>query len=347
MTPAPAFGDAVAGCLLGGAVGDALGAVVEFDSLDDIRRRYGPAGLVDFPTGGGRITDDTQMTLFTAEGLMRARRRFDARRIDHATDQLWSAYRRWLATQGEGKNADDGADDGGGGDGGGGLVEEPVLRHRRAPGHTCLSALVGNEPGFVDLPVNNSKGCGGVMRVAPVGLVARRPSGLGIASAALTHGHPSGYLAAGATADIIGRLRAGERLRPAAEAAMEALAAWDGHEETTAALRGALSLAESDPVPTPEAVARLGEGWVAEEALAIAVYCALTGDTFDAAVRAAVNHSGDSDSTGAVTGNLLGAAGGRSVVPGDWIAALAERAVVERVAEELTACFDPSSGSSR
>ncbi|HEY0399735.1 MAG TPA: ADP-ribosylglycohydrolase family protein, partial [Acidimicrobiia bacterium] len=322
-----------------------------------IRRRYGPAGLVDFPTGAGRITDDTQMTLFTAEGLMRARRRFDVRRIDHATDQLWSAYRRWLVTQGEGKDGDDGGDDGGGRDGGGsdggggdggrGLVEEPVLRHRRAPGHTCLSALVGNEPGFVDLPVNNSKGCGGVMRVAPVGLVAQRPSGLGIASAALTHGHPSGYLAAGATADIIGRLRAGERLRPAAEAAMEALAAWDGHEETTAALRGALSLAESDPVPTPEAVARLGEGWVAEEALAIAVYCALTGDTFDAAVRAAVNHSGDSDSTGAVTGNLLGAAGGRSVVPGDWIAALAERAVVERVAEELTACFDPSSGSSR
>jgi ADP-ribosylglycohydrolase len=340
MTPAPAFGDAVAGCLLGGAVGDAFGAVVEFASLDEIRRRYGPAGLVDFPTGGGGITDDTQMTLFTAEGLIRARRRFDARRIDHATDQLWSAYRRWLATQGEGKDVAGSGDDGG-------LVDEPVLRHRRAPGHTCLSALIGNEPGFVDLPVNNSKGCGGVMRVAPVGLVARRPSGLGIASAALTHGHPSGYLAAGAAADIIGRLRSGQGLRPAAEAAIEAVEAWDGHEETTAALRGALSLAESNPVPTPEAVARLGEGWVAEEALAIAVYCALTGDTFEAAVRAAVNHSGDSDSTGAVTGNLLGAAGGRSVVPGNWIAALAERAVVERVAEELRACFDPSSGTSR
>ncbi|MDQ1515704.1 MAG: hypothetical protein QOE80_1534 [Actinomycetota bacterium] len=346
MTPAPAFGDAVAGCLLGGAVGDALGAVVEFDSLDDIRRRYGPAGLVDFPAGGS-ITDDTQMTLFTAEGLMRARRRFDARRIDHATDQLWAAYRRWLATQGEGKDGDDGVGgDGGGGDGGRGLVEEPVLRHRRAPGRTCLSALVGNEPGFVDLPVNNSKGCGGVMRVAPVGLAARRPSGLGIASAALTHGHPSGYLAAGAAADIIGRLRAGQGLRPAAEAAIEAVAAWDGHEETAAALRGALSLAESDPIPTPEAVGRLGQGWVAEEALAIAVYCALTGDTFEAAVRAAVNHSGDSDSTGAITGNLLGAAGGRSVVPEDWIAGLAERAVVEGVAAAFGACFDPSSGSS-
>jgi len=335
MTPA-AFGDAVAGCLLGGAVGDALGAVVEFASLDEIRRRFGPAGLVDFPADGGHITDDTQMTLFTAEGLIRARRRYDTRRIDYADVELWSAYRRWLATQGEGKNGGDG----------GGLIDEPVLRHRRAPGNTCLSALIGNEPGFVERPVNNSKGCGGVMRVAPVGLVARDPSGLGIASAALTHGHPSGYLAAGAAADVIARLRAGQELRPAVEAAAGSVSTWAGHEETVAALRGARSLAEQEPVPTPEAVATLGQGWVAEEALAIAVYCALTGATFEAAVLAAINHSGDSDSTGAITGNLLGAAGGRSAVPEQWITAVAERAVVERMAGALSACFDPSSGSS-
>jgi ADP-ribosylglycohydrolase len=337
MTPAPApgsapaFGDSVAGCLLGGAVGDALGAVVEFDSIDEIRRRYGPDGLVAFPPEGGHITDDTQMTMFTAEALIRARRRYEARRVDHAVDELWCAYRRWLDTQGE-KTAGDGGD-------GGGLVAEPLLRHRRAPGRTCLSALTGDEPGFVELPVNDSKGCGGVMRVAPVGLVAARPSGLGIASAALTHGHPSGYLAAGAAADIIGRLRAGQPLRAAAEAAVEVVAPWAGHEETVAALRQALALAEREPVPTPEAVAALGEGWVAEEALAIAVYCALTGGTFEAAVLAAVNHSGDSDSTGAITGNLLGAAGGRSAIPEAWIGALAERALVEQVAGELSASY--------
>ncbi len=337
MTSAPVFGDSVAGCLLGGAVGDALGAVVEFASLDEIRSRYGPGGLSDFPAGGGRITDDTQMTLFTAEALIRARRRYEVRRIDHAEDELWWAYRRWLATQGEGPSGPDGDD---------GLVEEPVLRHRRAPGNTCLSALAGNEPGFVDQPVNDSKGCGGVMRVAPVGLVALRPSGLGIASAALTHGHPSGYLAAGAAAAIISRLRAGQRLRPAVEAAIDAVSAWEGHEETVAALQAACRLADREPVPTPEAVETLGQGWVAEEALAIAVYCALTGGTFAAAVLAAVNHSGDSDSTGAITGNLLGAAGGRSAVPEGWVAAVSERAVVEQVAGDLSACFAPTSGSS-
>jgi ADP-ribosylglycohydrolase len=326
---APAFGDAVAGCLLGGAVGDALGAVVEFDSLADIRRRYGPDGLTDFPPEAGPVTDDTQMTLFTAEGLIRAQRRFGARRFDYALDELWAGYRRWLSTQGE-RPA---------GDGDGGLAAEPVLQHRRAPGNTCLSALRGDEPGFVDLPVNHSKGCGGVMRVAPVGLVATRPCGLGIASAALTHGHPSGYLPAGAGAEIIARLRTGEGLRTAVKGAIEAVSCWPGHEETTSALGRALALAEREPVPTPEAVATLGAGWVGEEALAIAVYCALAGGSFSAAVLAAANHSGDSDSTAAITGNLLGAAGGRSVVPEAWLAALVEQPLVERVADELTTCF--------
>ena len=86
----------------------------------------------------------------------------------------------------------------------------------------------------------------------------------------------------------------------------------------------------------------LGEGWVAEEALAIAVYCALTGGTFEDAVRAAVNHSGDPDPTAPTTATLLGAAGGRGVVPEPWLAALAERALVERVVDDLVGCFGPS-----
>jgi ADP-ribosylglycohydrolase len=272
MTGASRFADAVAGCLLGGAVGETLPA-------------------------GGRISAATEMTLGTAEGLIRARRRFAARRFDYAVDELWAVYRR-SSTFGS-----------------------------------------GDAPGFVDLPVNDSKGCGGVMRVAPIGLAAAHPCGLGIASAALTHGHPSGYLAAGAAAVMIARLRDGEPLRPAAEDAIAAVSQWDGHEETVAALRHAVRLADREPVPSPETVESLGEGWVAEEALAIAVYCALTGRSFDEAVLAAANHSGDSDSTAAIAGNLLGVAGGRAVVPEEWVGAVAERAVVERVAEELAAAF--------
>jgi len=65
----------IRGCLLGGAVGDALGAPIEFDDLAKIRSRFGPAGLRDYAPAYGRVdafTDDTQMTLFTAEGLIRA-----------------------------------------------------------------------------------------------------------------------------------------------------------------------------------------------------------------------------------------------------------------------------------
>jgi len=67
--------DAIRGCLLGGAVGDALGAPVEFLSLEGIRAHHGERGIedyVEFTDGRGCITDDTQMTLFTAEGLLRA-----------------------------------------------------------------------------------------------------------------------------------------------------------------------------------------------------------------------------------------------------------------------------------
>ena len=90
--------DRYRGCLLGGAVGDALGAGIEFASLAEIRREHGPAGVTGYvPCYGrsGTITDDTQMTLFTAEGLLRARR--------HGGDvpaALWQAYQRWLVTQG-------------------------------------------------------------------------------------------------------------------------------------------------------------------------------------------------------------------------------------------------------
>ena len=61
-------------------------------------------------------------------------------------------------------------------------------------------------------------------------------------------------------------------------------------------------------MPDERAIASLGQGWVGEEALAIAVYCALKYEREPVrALAAAVNHSGDSDSTGAITGNILGA----------------------------------------
>ena len=199
---APTFRDRVHGCLLGGAVGDALGAAVEFRSIDEIRARFGPAGIADPAEAYGRvgaITDDTQMTVFTADGLIRAAVRGRTKGIVHAPTVVDHAYGRWLAALGErGGRWDDGAPDGW-------LVDLPALGAWRSPGRTCLSAMRAPAAGTVAAPINQSKGCGGVMRIAPVGLLdgPRDVFALGCDLAALTHGHPSGYLTAGAMALLI------------------------------------------------------------------------------------------------------------------------------------------------
>lgn len=325
------------GCLLGGAVGDALGAPVEFLTLAGIRAAYGPGGITDFDgTRGqiGEITDDTQMTLFTAEGLLRANSRWHERGICHPPGVVYGAYLRWLHTQGVKIPSDRGRarlD--------GWLVHVPELHARRAPGNTCLSALRSGRMGSVEAPVNDSKGCGGVMRAAPVGLIAHEGTvfDLGCETAAITHGHPSGYLAAGSLASIIHEITEGRSLEDAIGRALAILEERPGSEECSRAIESAVDAAHAGSTSAGR-VERLGAGWVAEEALAIALYCALVaGDDLAAGVRLAVNHSGDSDSTGAITGNLLGALLGEGAIPPEWLERLELRDVIAQVAEDLCA----------
>ena len=80
----------------------------------------------------------------------------------------------------------------------------------------------------------------------------------------------------------------------------------------------------------------LGEGWVAEETLAIAIYCSLKyQNDFSAGIIAAVNHKGDSDSTGAVTGNILGALLGYEAIEDKWKENLELHDVILEVADDL------------
>jgi ADP-ribosylglycohydrolase len=334
------------GCLLGGAVGDALGAPVEFLSLSEIRRQFGSAGVSAYTSAYGRrgaITDDTQMTLFTAEGLIRVRNRMVDRGICNVPAVLHRAYERWLSTQ-VGRERVPWDPELGPGDRSGWLVTQAFLHHRRAPGNTCLSALQeGFRLGSPAEPLNSSKGCGGVMRVAPVGLVAEDPFELGCEAAALTHGHPSGWLAAGALAEMIGVLVRGESLQLAVASARQRLAGHADAGEVSAALAGAVSLAEHDGLAAPEQVESLGEGWVAEEALAIAVFCALRATSFAEGVLAAVNHGGDSDSTGSLTGNLLGTAMGAGAIDRALLDELEGGDAIERIAVDLYETFvEPS-----
>jgi ADP-ribosylglycohydrolase len=347
----------IRGCLLGGAIGDALGNPIEFLSLYAIRARYGPAGvtgLVPDASGvAGLVTDDTQMTLFTAEGLIRAHARSAAGGIDGAEVRLvQEAYLRWLDTQShtsppppDGHPHRDGA-----------LREHQWLYAQRAPGNACLSGLrsghvpdahapVAGLPG----PVNpNSKGCGTVMRSAPFGLVglpAETAFAWASRCAQITHGHPTGYYAAGALAVVVSHLLDGDSLEGAVLRALRLLARHPGHEETSTALRRAIDLA-AEGSPSPERMETLGAGWIAEEALAIAVYAALAhSDSVRDALLLSVNHSGDSDSTGAICGNLLGAVHGDFRLPGDWLARTEGRAVIAALADDLAAQVHAPVGS--
>jgi ADP-ribosylglycohydrolase len=317
------------GCLLGGAIGDALGAPVEFDSIDDIRRRYGRSGIGGFaPAYGslGAVTDDTQMTLFTAEALVRAAHRLESGDAGAGliVAELHAAYLRWLSTQ-EDTNA--AARDG--------LVDLPALHARRAPGTTCLGALRSGRSGSVKAPLNDSKGCGGVMRVAPVGLVCADPFAVAVDAAAITHGHPSGYLSAGAFAVMIGVLMDGATMAEAVDAGRARVAAAPDAGEVAAALDAAVALARRRSIEA-EDLGTLGGGWTGEEALAIAACTALVAENdAAAALRLAVNHSGDSDSTGSLCGNLVGTRLGEEALPADLAGAVELRDVVRRMADDL------------
>jgi ADP-ribosylglycohydrolase len=322
--------DRIRGCLLAGAVGDALGWPVEFARLDDILDWTG-GGLVEgyLPAGEGEITDDTQMSLFCAEGLMRAR---SARAGAGGTREfVHQAFLRWLDTQGE-------TPDGGFPDGvlaGSALLDEPLLRHRRAPGSTCLGALCTGQAGTIAEPVIESMGCGGVMRAAPAGIVYPDDAfEVGCIQAAVTHGHPNGYVPAGALALMVEELLAGVPLQVAARTALARTRRLPKGSGTAQLLEEAIELAGRGE-PTPQDLEALGGGWTGHEALAIAVAAALGSLTPQRALSVAVTHSGDADSTGAICGNLVGAAHGTGWIPHTWSAHLREWDIVDSVASQL------------
>lgn len=333
---------------MGGALGDAFGYLVEFSSLPDIVAGFGPLGLVDLTQSAAppHFSDDTQMTLYTLDGLLDV--------LEWANDGVgadinacqWLAYLRWLKTQGVPAPAH--------------APEQPprwidaqsVLHDQRHPGNACLSGLATGDMGTAARPVNaDSKGCGTVMRSAPYGLLpnvdAETVYKISSDAASLTHGHPAARQSSAAFSWLIHQLViAGLPLRAAAQSAAARAGVEPAADPTLLArLDAALNLSTHDggPLAGDALTDALGLGWVAEEALAVALYSVLVTEKttatpqehFLAAVRLAANHGGDSDSTAAIAGNLLGALYGEAALPAQWLAVAEAPELIRRLGADF------------
>lgn len=332
--------DRFLGCFAGGAVGDALGYPVEFLDEKSIWNQYGPTGIQTLAQAGNPavITDDTQMTLFNINGIL-----YSMTNGMELPEALWLAHREWLGTQGDTSRMADPAAPAMW------LYRHKSLHAQRAPGLTCLSAIRTSETGgTISEPVNNSKGCGAVMKAAPFGLMYSYDSETyrgdyltcvcktAAALSAQTHGHPLGYLSGAYLALILAEI---VQYRPGKDVRLEDAIRRVNvpNSELNQGIARAIDLALNPQVSDLNAIHDLGEGWVSEEALYIAVFCAVRHQNdFAAALRAAVNHRGDSDSTGSICGNILGAWLGIGAVEQSFdLKNLEMRDLIEEIAEDF------------
>lgn len=338
--------DKCRGSLVGGAVGDALGYEVEFMNLASIRNRFGEKGITRYVLHDGvaQFSDDTQMTLFTLEGLMNGVIDTKAGKKGELLPYIEKAYLNWYNTQTEvpARLSDSW------------MGDIKTLWARRAPGLTCMGALENISNGFS--VENNSKGCGGVMRVAPIGIfnAAHRhiynytdTAHLAGWAAEITHKHIASTFASALLATTIMNCIGDETVDRmqfffiVTGGLVMMREYFPDHDEEwkkfDKLIRRALELGKSD-IAEDAAIQELGEGWVGDEAIAIAIFSVMRHiDSFEDCIVCAVNHDGDSDSTGAIAGNIIGAILGYSAIPSCYLEHLEIEPILVSAADDLCA----------
>ncbi len=341
--------DKVRGSLVGGACGDALGYPVEFVySYNEIIGRYGDEGVQEYDMRypwlnkqegqpKALFSDDTQMTLYTAEALLEAEK--NERPL---LPTICDAYLIWFGHQAN-RNVEAGYKSA--------LSEIDELNQRRAPGNTCMSALLSIYR--EEKAHNDSKGCGGVMRVAPIGLYGathgwplQETARIAGEAAALTHLHPLSTYSSAALAVIVQECVNTEHVntevfKKIIETTLSVITEVYGERassinEFVDIIRKAVRVADIS-LPDWKIIENgLGEGWVAEETLAIAVFSVLRHiDDFGTCLTCAVTHGGDSDSTGAVAGNIIGAIVGYDAIPTKFTTPLQLHELITDMADAL------------
>lgn len=331
------------GCLLGMAVGDAMGAPVDGKHYRDICQMYGPAGLLGYDSANGlaEITSYSQVAMFAANGLLVGA----ARVRTSADDQLryiTAALKEWARVQhlpGAPENRICW------------LRHIAQLRRRRCMDPRTLDALTRDVLGSPETPANQSAGPGTLTAVIPVALFFQPErmdfwelGRLGARIVALTHGDPMAYLSgallAYALAGIVhdSACAMEDQFLHAAQAVATQFPG-AASAKLQALIQKAAAMAKDPTILSVQAMETL-ECNTAAQVLAGAVYAVLFGNgDFDASMITAVNHSGKSAAVGAVTGALLGAAQGEAALPEFYLDCLDCDHVIRELAQDLhTAC---------
>ena len=333
--------DRIRGAMIGCAAGDALGYPVEALSEAAIVERYGLRGITDYDldeNGTARITADTQLMLLSANGILFAHTRGALRGIMAPVYQYFDAfYMDWyrLQTEKQPRRARCGW-----------INAYPALSAKRAPSPTSMRVFSSNKFGSMDEPINDSKGSACLLRAVPIGLSYFRDPAhvldLAANTAALTHGNEVAWMASGALALIISLIIHQEL--SITEAVNKTLKALDKSfpdsrkavNELSRTIRSAVSLASSASSDL-DAIHALGEGWVAEESLAIGLLSALRHENDIAgAMTFAANHGGDSNNTAAIAGMLVGARIGFNAIPDRFVDRIELVDVILELADDVT-----------
>ena len=278
------------GCMLGLAIGDALGWPTEFLSLRAIKSRWGNEGVTGLVGKAAPYTDDTQMTLCVARALVEAGRE-DLETLMQVVSREFAA---WCVSP----------------------------ENNRAPGNTCMEGCFRLARGihWRESGVKESKGCGSAMRTAPIGLYyhddEERLIEVAKASSLPTHGHPTALAAAIGTAYLTALALQGEPPETYVGKLARATEGIDG--DFVACVRkmpDALGIENEE-----EALESLGRGWVGEEAVALALYCFLLSPRdYRRTVLRGANTEGDSDSIACIAGAISGAYNGIEAIPQEWV----------------------------
>lgn len=377
MTP-----DKIKACFLLGACGDALGAPIEeLKKLADIRQKYGVTGLdymtphknafgtgVNYPAG--RITDDTTMAMTVAAALTLARGAaqpgqpaFD----DALREYLWQGFLNWGRFQDKSLQ---------------GLKPDTKIAWPQAvkafwrdcggAGANTIASLQQLHPGTVEAPqqydcvirgkrvTGPNRGCGGMMRVAPIGLLDIAPEKIfetACMSAAITNGHPEAYAGAGAIALYVRFAATGmpmENVLTETEKILSAFAGQQKYKDGAAAclklIRAgrAAALKRPNSLDVIDALPRalgFSNPFLAGAVLTQVTYV-LASQQNDPGVRRALvlaaNHGGDSDSVAAIAGNVLGVKHGTTCLPRDWVDALIQKRDIETMAQAFHTALTPT-----